>query len=58
MLSFKGTIAETGNEENKSLHEHMGKDRWVLGDCCFYIILLYGVKNANLILDLININTE
>lgn len=34
------------------------KDTYVLGDCSFYMILLRGVKNANLILDYININTE
>lgn len=34
------------------------KDICVLGDCSFYMILLHGVKNANLILDYININAE
>lgn len=34
------------------------KDICVLGDCNFYMVLLRGVKNANLILDYININAE
>lgn len=34
------------------------KDMRVLGDCSFYMILLYDVRNVNLILDFTNINIE